>query len=756
MLLTHPNDAARLGAASAAGAIGGEQVAAGCLKAAVDDENADVRRAAAHSFASIADPANVRALTTALTTRKTRRRAFEVLAELHRTPAAAELSPYWRVRAAWRSRRRVLKRSREEVRSRTIRGALAGLLASVAWAVTSGFAFVSVQSWTSGSSGPGDVWSELGPLGLGVIIAGPIVGAVIARMAARRAALSAREGRWLRPFVTVASFVLVMTLLLAILAFTASAEAAYGVLAVGAGVAAGTVLVGAYVLVFRCAMWPATNTRGVALWGVLIGFGPPLLVMIELLAHRSTSEFALLVVVPLSVVATVTTIVLADTPRADRLPGTALPGGMRKVVSRSMLVLAAIFAPLSYLATFGVTYLPFAAPRYVVGSVSVAIRLPANRDISYFRLRPADNASWAEVNAPSDLSVMWGTDDILSHHNVQPAATNNWSTLLLVPPGGVTLIARRSSTSEPSELNGTLNFSALHELSANTLLPLDSVSWTPFVVILKPSSTHPNKSVWKRKLRLQSADPSQDTIVRIAIPWNGNGRAGTLSQGLPGIVNRIGKGIEFRETGPTFTRYNRVVSPLVAGGKDSGSLPDAPQELSPVLVNSKDGTFDIDLEFSSKSSAQISIPVLLARQPRDELARASHEHCEQLTHAENYNAALPYCEEDADWGTDDPLYLTEHAWTLLNLSRSAEALPLARKAADLVKAQSGLYVDVFDTLARAEYDNGNWARAVQAWQMVYALAPIHGKTASGHLLKGDNRARFEDAKRKAAAASQPQ
>lgn len=797
---------ARLGAAVAARSLGAsENLAAACFNVAMNDADENVRRSAGRSLAAIGASDTMAKIAAALRNRHTRGRALDLLADLYDSaPHLAGISPYWQQRARFRLRRRAFALERERVGRRTVRGAMAGLIAGLLWTATSGVALVCAFAWVNGIS-PWTTATVFGVLsaGFGAVLLGPIVGVFLGRSAAKRAITRGREGRWTLSMLTVVLPLVVVTILLgAIGAFSESLSVmGIAVAVVSVAIAAYVVAATAYVSVIRPGAWPARSTGGLALWSVLIGFGPPLLLGLLILwpfrpLIRLSADAMLLATVlwvtsgVISFLSTVMIAALVDSSRSMPFHDVGPARPRRRWLARTVLVVSSLAVVPVYVMLFGRDSVPFAAPLYAVPSQSpIPIHLKGGQpDSTYFHVQPGGGSRWLMLDGvPTSLALAAETQEIPGYYSQY---------FLFVPAGGVTLSARRGPSAPGGDLRSALMLRPLPTLGEAGTLKLSAKTWAAYVVSLtrQPDDADGNR-LWQGdwRLRLESGTYPKEAFVRVGLPaQSGMGEIGNLRQppSVHGLQDRP-RDNEYRLTQaaagfPYTTELPRT----------PGEIPDNPfsaisvGELDPLPIT-EDGSAALSLRLTlpplpkrtvrtgpasrvpePPQDQTIEIPVVLAIQGRSEQKALLHnlvdsyakqsgrsekealerkmldellfERGVDLSTRGNHTEALLYLRRALELSPDNREYQNSYAWALIATGATTEALPYARSAA----AGPNVPTYILDTLAHAEYENGDWDAAVAAWETILKQTPRYYSLPSDPLCAQDL-AKFQEAKTKA-------
>jgi hypothetical protein len=782
-LMRHASDAARLGAVAAAAQLkDAPGLAQACVAAAICDRSSEVRLAAGRALTHIGGPAEVSTIKVALATRATRHHAIDLLAELRGTLIYAEMPRFWRLHASWRWRQAAFSRARDQVHKRTVRGAIAGLLAALTWTMTSALILVSAFVWTAGWS-PWTVETVrwLTWAGGAALLTAPTLGAYLARQAARRAAMCGQEADWIRTMLRVwwpialAAGVGLLWVALEV-GMPDAFDAAKNVLPVLAVPPVAVV----YISLFRRTVWPATRTRDVLLWSVLVGFGVPICAGLVALARPSAVDDGsalnwLLLTALMSLLATLMLLVMADHPRAERLGASVRLRPALRMRLRVITVAFALTVPVFYVAWFGKDSvpLPLIQRTYTVGGAPVPISLAlARRDSAYFRLRSDVGADWAEItDAPSGVSVMLGSTDIVEAADHSTAPQDRLSTILFVPSNGVTLVARRSKADLQSNRTATpLSFSSIPEFPDDGAVPVGRDRWIPRIARLRLQRTSDRgERIWHGTARVRvPADAAKESALGVAVAWDGGGAVGELNlsvkqSGDPKGSDREQRSIRYIAVGKgkVVFRFSPNIRPKNAAGEAD------PVELQPLTIGS-DGSVTIDVTYTAPpptsgalspmgsaaalaaTPGSITVPVLLSLVPAKgsgtELAAAQYARCVLLDQDFRYREALPLCKSATEADPQNPRYLNSYAWALLGVGETVGALAPARKAADLARPISQ-YLYILDTLAHAEYANHNWNKAIETWEAILSTEPDYYK-APNPACKRDLE-RLADARRRA-------
>jgi hypothetical protein len=815
MFFTDARPEARLGAASTAGALGPSvPLADACLDAAMNDSDANVRRAAGRSLVALAGPDHITRLKGLLANRRTRKHALDLLADLHGSSAPVKsVSLYWQWRGRVRLRRRQFRREHEVLSRRTRRGAVAGLIAALGWVATSGVALVCGWIWVGGYyPWTTNTRTTLLATGFVALLFGPVLGALLGRSGARRAVIHGREATWLGPILSISAPFLIVTGILAVSLAPVDVFLAIGAAVMGFALLACVVVAAAYGFVVRSSVWPPKPDDGPPLWSLMIGFGPPLLGALFLVwAARlfapgvssdnvGVAQILWLVFAIISFVATVIPTVLTETVRVRPVGEIPPVEARRRRLIRATLVAASMAVVPAYLLLFGRDSIPFAAPRYTIPAKAVSIRLKANQpDSAYFRLRPAGGGWHLIEMPPTTIHIALNPREVLR---------GGTPSLLYVPAGGVTLSATRPLGAGPERAETVLSISGLPELADGQTLEVGGTKWTPFTARLIEQPAKSGFRTWRAELnlRLKPDTFSSDAVVRIGLPaQRGAGDAGMLVQqfsthGHDSVPREFDYSLTRGANGFLYSAEvpQDGVSESLSADMFRGVLL---RELSPVPV-SDDGTFAITLTFNAAAKApvtpvaagvsgisgpaaklavgkSIEIPVLLAVPPRTglekvldgfadsytkngpsspiapstDVAPVVYRRGRELSLRGKYKESLPYLARAASM-TPDPQYLNSYAWSLLAAGQPEEALIPARAAAAGIKGSKDVALTgaILDTLAHAEYVNGNWARAVAAWDDVLKAQPDFYTNDLDPLCTKDLE-HLADARKKAAASA---
>ena len=716
-LLAHASPDARLGAALAVERMAARLpgLAEQCLKMALEDENADVRRAAAKALSKIVDADQLDALRAALGARRTRRRALDVVAEFaHAGVAIDSFQSWWRYAARQRARHRALDDCRLAISARGKRGAVVGLIAAIGWMATIGAALVSAAMWSAGDTR----WvrnafffaSATGAI-LGVI--GVLYGWLIGRSGARVAVAKGAEGHWasalLRPLPFIAGG-MGLPLLCAILLKTC-----------------------------RPAVWPPERMNFPTRIGWSMLFGLPIgLPFLALAASAREFEFweILRVALILSALPTIAALVLSETALLAPIGEFHPTRRVWRVGARSALLVIALMVPAGFLWQFGRDSLPVGLDmRPINEPQKIPLHFRSGMDSTYFRLASApDDVPWVVLNHPPGVRVRTRTADI-ARSNV------DGSQQLLFVPQGRHLV---SATSDGLPGEGSLTLTPLPLLNDDTTIMPNAKGWTIHV------------------LRLKRSDPDGKSKVY----WSGTVRPRVAKQLITrGMTVRVlplpGLAIPNGTLGTARSEVDQVTAPPIPYGVSASidtatfiakTATELPGELRPTPVNEEDGSFTVTLTYrpsdvTGKTPPPVlHVPIALALKETTVLEKfalsaegtpsfvtflrnnpAIWNDATQLNDLSYRAAELNKLDEAielrkrvVELQPKSANALNQLAWAYVLAAQGQEARPLARMAVEL---SNGKLAYILDTAAHAEFLVENWRQAADDWDAVLRLEP---------------------------------
>ena len=722
-LLAHSSAEARLGAAAAVERMTAQMpgLAENCLTVALEDDNADVRRAAAKAVAKIGSAEQIDALNSALGNRHKRWRALDVLAEFVQAGKPIDaFQIWWRYAARHRARHRVLDDSRSAIDARGKRGALIGLVTAIGWMATIGAVVICAAMWIVGETRW--VWnaflyaSSTAAI-LGII--GLVYGWLIGRSGARVAATKGSEDRWadalLQPLPLLAGFITL------------------------------PVICAVLLKIFRPAVWPPTaeNFRTRAAWSLLLGLpiGLPFLGLAVLVGEFEFWTFMRMALI-VSCLPVIAASVLSES--AITLPIGNFPPSSRvwQVGARSALLLAALSIPFGFIWQFGRDSTPFGRGLL---SITDAHEIPLNfgstMDSTYFRLASApEDVKWVSVKYPHGVKIR-----ARSGIDLEGYYSTEMHDVLFIPQGRHLI----SAFSPRPSGKGTLTLTPLRVLKDDTTVEASTKAWTVYVLRLKhsPSEGESKGLEWRGEARprLAIGSVTRGMTIRV-LPLSGRG----VPNGELVRTNHY----DFAQASQAPVAYGMSTS-LDAATVAISTAGELPNEMRPVLIGD-DGGFRLDLTYRLKGNSQdvntspIDIPIAIALKEANALeeyalgtARTSDfisflrdnqsvwNDASQLDELGRKAAALEKHDESIQLRQrvlalqpDNPEALNSLAWGYVIADQGPAALPLARKA---IERSKGREAHILDTAAHAEYLTGNWRQAADDWEAVLRLDPGHYK-----------------------------
>ncbi len=292
------DETARLGAASSSIIVADIEgkLSEKCFDLALKDPSVNVRSAASRSFVRLADDHQLNALAVALNQKETRPNALDVLADMHQSGRSmAAFNWLWRRRGKSTFKKRALRKHRNDIHERGKTGALAGLLAGLAWAFTVGIGLTLLFMWAVAE---GREWIEILLITMGTMLPvalalGTWSGYSSARKAARAAATGTR-GQWFSVFVKPGVYFWVLSGLSFIIAMIILVNADVGanlhigwmiLLWVFLAAIAGTAFVGfiytllaGFLRAVQGCVWPGVHRNHIWIWAFISSMGVPLLI----------------------------------------------------------------------------------------------------------------------------------------------------------------------------------------------------------------------------------------------------------------------------------------------------------------------------------------------------------------------------------------------------------------------------------------------------------------------------------------------
>jgi hypothetical protein len=718
---------ARLGAAVAAVPLAADMpdLRAPCLKAALEDSDKGVRAAASRALVSLAGDEEIAALKAAVGSRRTRSRALDVLAAFVNVGPIKKFGRYWRFRAGLRARRQALTQHREAISSRAKRGAMIAPLAAIGWTATIGAFLMCLLSWVNGEL----QWVirsfyEASIFGAGAAFLSVLLGWLVGRMAATQAAITGREGTWMALPWRTALAVGVIGLALIVLNDPEQLLDEAGVILLG--VLAVPLVVGVVVRLFRASIWPPSATSRTAriAWSLMVGLPLAVPIMaseIWLSGGIDVSTFTQVA----AVAPTIMALVLSESAVAFPI-GTFPPLAPRlRMVTRAVLVLAAVAVPGFLLWSVGMDSIPFLAKSYALGK-DTQIPLPLaskHADSAYFVVE-SNTSQWVTVDYPSAITLRADNATLSSYTYGERRGH-----LLVVPQGRHRLSAAATNGSEEGL---SLKLTTIPLFDVNEVLPLDTKAWTMRLIRLDEfTGDGPGKErIWKADMRGRTQGwPSGS--VRVLFGGSGSG-FGQLSQSLPGQATREETWVPV----PSMPRpWAQFEYPLSAESRSSS-------ELKPIPIGAND-TFGLALTYRLPADSQNApppnssfyLPVLLSVEPSVDLqVKDLYDRAVRLSQSNQHDASIAVRRQIVSLIPTDENALNGLAWELLIAKRGAEALEPARAAA---RQSNRKDTNILDTLAHAEYEAGNLKEAKQAWEDTLKLDPSYYSPPSDNYCSKD-------------------
>ena len=769
LLLAHASAEARLGAATASEQLASDMpdVKHACLIAALEDQDRAVRLAAARALARLAGDDEILALESALGSRPTRSRALDVLATFVEMSGPIDrFGRIWRVWARSRARRRVLNLHRERIVARGNRGAIVGVAAAAGWSATIGAVLACLTVWMRGEI----AWStrvfvvaSIGAASAAALAA--LCGWVIGRFGAARAAATGVEGAWM---LVTGLFALVVGLV----SFLMSLGNPYLMRLSSTWLLGPVVLflvAGVSVRLFRPAIWPPdiTTRRERAGWALM--FGLPVAVPLSVLGFFAgdRSELIWLATAMLSAAPTIVALVLSETADAFPIGMFPRPAPRARLVTRAILLLSAVAAPVLFMRLAGVDSIPFLAKTFEIApDIQVPLPLRTGQvDSVYFALQSTgDQTPWLEAESPPSVDVKSASGSVLDSSSTHRAESR--VQILYVPQGRYRLAAV-SRNAPGGEL--ALRLRTLPLLDEKIPVQLSEENWSPHVLRIDEIAIEDKtqRRVWRALVRgrVTEGQHAPGGSVRVLLLAGAAKGGGEIVQQLPNEATAA----ERRVTYPLPSALDSIDFPLSASTADSNR-----PELKSIPIG-PDGSFRMVLTYrpppgrqESTSSAPQAQP-LRAGQPLDIpvlLAIRGPDFRERLLKNEKPGALLARLKADpATWNErseleefgrflskarryDESIELHRRivqlesnadtlnglAWELVISGRGAEALEPAREAAKLSGRKSAY---ILDTLAHAEHTAGNLRAAVLAWDETIQLDPAYYQPPSDDFCVSD-------------------
>jgi hypothetical protein len=741
-LFTLESTEARLGAAVAAVKLAAAMpdLKAPCLKAALQDSDKGVRAAAARALAYLAGDEEIAALRTALGSRRTRSRALDVLAAFVGAGPIEKFGRYWRVRARLRARRRALAQHREAIWSRTKRGAMIAPLAAIGWTATIGACLMCLLSWVNGELH----WVvrsfyEASIFGAGAAFVSALLGWFVARMAATQAAIRGREGAWMAlPWRTALTVGMIGLALIVLSDPEQLLGDAGGVLL---GAVAVPLVVGIVVRLFRASIWPpAATTRPARIaWSLLVGLPLAVPVMaseILLSGGIDVSTFTLV----FAAAPTIMALVLSESAAAFPIGSFPPLAPRRRMVTRAVLVLAAVALPGFILWSVGMDSIPFFSKSYALDKdVQIPLPLASNHADSVYFTVESNDSQWVTLDYPNAITLRADNATLSSY------TYGERGHLLAVPRGRHQLSATATNGSGEGL---SLKLTTIPLFDVNAVLPLDPKAWTMRLIRLDEFSGD-----GQAKLRIWKADVKGRTqgwpLASVRILFGGSGSGfGELSQSLPGQATREESTVRVPAVPGPWAQFE---FPLSAVSRSSS-------ELKPIPIEA-DGSFGLTLTYRLPADSQNAppqnssffLPVLLSVEPSvDARVKGLYDLAVRLSQANRRNESIDVRRQIVALKPNDANALNGLAWELLIARRGGEALEPARTAA---RQSMRIDANILDTLAHAEYEAGNLNEARQAWEDTLKLDPSYYSPPSDDYCKKD--LELIDKLRKSSAAPAP-
>lgn len=736
-LLEHRSKEVRAGAAKAVAALADRcaGLSAVCVDLAMEDPDATVRSAAGQALARIATAGDRDKVRQRFWRRRSSVRAVEVMADFADAgQSLASFGPVPRILAWKKARTRKIDSRRDDVRFRTRRGGITGLLSGLAIGATTGSVVVCAMLWASVEiTWSHQYWDAILVVAIASLVVGAIFGSRFARSAARDAVCAA-EGRWFRAILRVWSPVVLLLLLFGVGALLTTGGFPFGVLATVAAAAWGTlVVVGACIAAVRIAVWPLPGRWPVVGLGLLLAVIPPAAAVLILRAvtGRAVMDagsdldtsivFAAAVVGLLSGVAFVT---LADGIRARPLaPLVPVRPRVRRTM-RFALVALTLGTVASVLMIVDRARIPFLAADVRPG---VPFDLPVREHPMYLNLAGlGERASWLLVsNLPANA-------DVRATSNSGESAELH-GTLLYVSPRRQLLVARGPSATADSQPR----LDPLAILAKGAALKPAPDRWTPILVRFTrvPSSGGPElRHIWRGRFEgVISPDVELVGTLAVRFPEHAHSATGSYHMTLSEVARTSQGRAVYLPRPPATLRYERAV----ARARDArgGEEPIAGLDLGVSILPDRKFGATLQLEMEAGSSDPFSRPVGWTPPP-DELdvpllislntaAAAAYERATGHFATKRFDRAQIELEQALRADPENLTYRNDLAWSLVALTLTTK-VPLDPRALEFSREAAGKATNnpfFLDTLAHAEYLSEHWVEAAAAWEKVFSLDP---------------------------------
>jgi hypothetical protein len=744
-LLEHTAPEARLGAAHAAARLAGDSpaVVRACADRALEDPDAGVRQAAAVVLSRHANEEDLSKIATALKSRRSRRRALDVLATFAATGGPIDrFSSVSRLLARWHARRRALAANRNTILARGSRGVLVGFLGSAAWTTLIGVPMALSAIWANGEI----QWlRSAAPYASAAGIVGAIVGIAggwwLARASAKRAALTGTEGRWGSLILGIpATLLAVGWLALAVIMIPEPGGLWPTIVSFAPTAVLLFVMLAPYAYLMRVVVWPPHSTRRGAriFWAFLAGL--PVAVPIAAVGFLRPSDAGALWAAAgvASALATIVTLVLSETAAAFPI-GTFPPIAARaRFAGRGLILAAAAAAVASLWLTLGLDSVPLAVNHTNVdGGGRFGIRLRSRLDSEYFRLVATDSsARWFLVTLPKHVLVKGAATNL--------AYLDSMSGLRVVHiPSGRYLLSATPDGSSPTS-DGALEIAPIAPLNAGDVVRLSGTKWTPFVLQLNPGTDSKGKPIWRADVPVRveiglAIDESQPSLRILPLVNGVEFTHPDVTDGSQAAKERL---ITYPQPQPLALFTANHLTPLYLTSR----------EMQPLAIENAEARVEVTYRPPANISlprTPILLPVGLKLKVLD-WTRDWNNPTALAEAAEDYllkkwtDDALKLLERVAELKPDDYLAQNEYAWNLVLEYRGAEGLSAARQAAKLTNRTNP---SVLDTLGHVEHAAGNWAEAVKAWEDLLVADPAYYKPVRDPFCEHDL-SLLEEARRK--------
>jgi hypothetical protein len=399
-------------------------------------------------------------------------------------------------------------------------------------------------------------------------------------------------------------------------------------------------------------------------------------------------------------------------------------------------------------------------------------------DSTYVNLSlPDSEPRWFDVRYPGGVRIKGDrefTDGVDLPGMAVDAANRH---VLLVPPGR----SRFSAASSGSAGDESLILRPLQMLTDGIQLNVSAGEWSPYVVRLDPEMDR--DTVWNTVVPAKVMRPIPGGTLRMRVLVDAYATGGKLFQNrqTDPTAKPSGKSIDYPAAPPSFTSISYRVQILNEDAQSNTSLglietaSSSTNEFDVIPIQN-DGTVEVALSYirdqSSTAPRQpvyvpialalgkiVSVDNLVARLKRnpdlwndpDQIDRAVKQLPEPYAgreKPETIETSLTLRQRRAELLPNDPEAQNSLAWGYIVAGRGKEALVSARSAAERTRRSDP---NILDTLAHAEYAQGHWKEAVDAWDTLLKLDSDYYKPVKDPYCANDQRL-IAAARRNAGAA----